>query len=206
MNTLHFASLTLSVAMLLSFTGCASAPLVDCEGGQCAAPVPASRTPIVVEDAETTRTDVAPTSDIKGETVAQFDLRRPTGARLPAIHNLQEALAKAKAEDKLLFIQYGREECSNCQKIWDLLGCGDVKLPDNMLYADVSCDDSDVRLFVESNYSINDAGIYLPYIFIVAPDGSQLDSSSGLYTPEFYRDMIKRAVETEAMPMPTVVE
>lgn len=160
-----------------------------CEDGSCVA-VPPMEPRVSCSSADQPKPYVTPANQ-----PAVYRFRRPSGKRLPGIHNLEEAVTKAKAENKFVFVQYGRELCSNCQKVWDLLACKDVKLPENMLYADVDCDDPDTVQFFTMNFSIDDASIWLPFIVVVAPDGSQLASCSGLHEPQFYRDMIENAVK-----------
>ncbi len=120
--------------------------------------------------------------------------------KLPGEHDLAKAMAKAKAEQNYLFIQYGRVNCTNCQKVWNMLGDGRIKLPENMQYADVSCDDPETRMTFEANFSVTDAGRYYPFIVIMGPDGSQLAFKSGLGTPEAYRDLIQQAIKDYETP------
>ncbi len=156
-----------------------------CPGGSCAAPIEPATGNCAARKPYVTPSDQP---DI-------YRLRRPSGKRLPGVHNLEEAVNTAKAENKFVFVQYGRELCSNCQKVWDILACKDVILPDNMIYADVNCDDPATVEFFSMNFTIDDSGIWLPYVVIVAPDGSQLASCSGLKTPEYYTTMISDAVK-----------
>ncbi len=122
--------------------------------------------------------------------------------KLPGEHDLALAMANAKAKGQFLFIQYGRENCTNCQKVWNLLGSGAVKLPENMAYADVSCDDPETRAVFEENFSITDAGRLYPFVVIMGPDGSQMAFKSGLGTPEFYAQLIDQAMKDYATPLP----
>ena len=122
--------------------------------------------------------------------------------KLPGEHDLAKAMARAKAEGKFLFIQYGRTNCTNCQKVWNLLGTGAVKLPDDFLYADVSCDDADTRSLFEATVSVTDDGYLYPYIAILGPDGYQLAFRSGLGTAEDYRALIEQARKDWATPLP----
>lgn len=122
--------------------------------------------------------------------------------KLPGEHDLEKAMARAKAEGKFLFIQYGRTNCTNCQKVWNLLGSGAVKLPEDFLYADVSCDDAATRMAFEATVSVTDDGYLYPYIAILGPDGYQLAFRSGLGTAEEYRAMIEQARKDWATPLP----
>ena len=129
------------------------------------------------------------------EGCVQLEVTKPKGE-----HDLAKALARARDEGKFLFIQYGRENCTNCQKVWNMLGDGRVVLPDDFLYADISCDDSEMRTLFELTVAVDDDGLFYPYVAILAPDGEQLAFKSGLGTPEGYRAMIRRAREDVATP------
>lgn len=122
--------------------------------------------------------------------------------KLPGEHDLNKAIEAAKAQGKFLFVQYGRTNCTNCQKVWNMLGDGRVKLPADMLYADVSCDDDETRMTFEATFSVTDDGYLYPYVVIMGPDGSQLAFKSGLGTPESYNAMIKQAKADYATPLP----
>ena len=122
--------------------------------------------------------------------------------KLPGEHDLAKAMEQAKAQGKFLFIQYGRTNCTNCQKVWNLLGSGAVKLPGNFLYADVSCDDEATRMVFEETISVTDDGYLYPYVAILGPDGYQLSFRSGLGTAEEYRAMIEQAQKDYATPQP----
>ena len=115
-------------------------------------------------------------------------------------HDLTKAISNAKREKKFLFIQYGRENCTNCQKVWNMLGKKEIKLPPNMLYADTSCDDEETRAEFDPTFSIEDEGRLYPYIVIMGPDGSQLAFRSGLGTPDEYNTMIQKAISDYSLP------
>lgn len=127
----------------------------------------------------------------------QLEVKKPKGE-----HDLEKAMARAKKEKKFLFVQYGRENCTNCQKVWNMLGDGRVTLPKDFIYADTSCDDEETRGAFEATFSVEDDGMLYPYIVIMGPDGSQLAFRSGLGTPECYNAMIKKAREDFAIPQP----
>lgn len=127
----------------------------------------------------------------------QLKVRKPKGE-----HDLSKAMETAKRERKFLFVQYGRENCTNCQKVWNMLGDGRISLPKDFVYADVSCDDEETRGAFEAVFSVEDDGMFYPYIVIMGPDGSQLAFRSGLGTSEQYNAMIKKAREDFALPQP----
>lgn len=181
------AFLLSTTASLLIAAGCTTIDSPQCQSGSCAAPTPIEPVRASCSSANKPYVTPADQPDI-------YRLRRPSGKRLPGIHNLEEAVNTAKAENKFVFVQYGRELCSNCQKVWDILACKDVVLPDNMIYADVDCDDAATIEFFAMNFTIDDSAFWLPYVVIVAPDGSQLASCSGLKTPDFYTTLIADAI------------
>lgn len=118
----------------------------------------------------------------------QIKVTKPKGE-----HDLQKAMATAKAQQKFLLIQYGRENCTNCQKVWNMLGNGSIPLPDDFLYADISVDDPESRAIFEETFSVTDDGRYYPFLVVMGPDGSQLAFRSGLGTPDEYNAMMRTA-------------
>lgn len=124
----------------------------------------------------------------------QLNVKKPVGD-----HDLQRAMNNAMAEKKFLLIQYGRDNCTNCQKVWNMLGDGRVTIPQDYLYADVSVDDPETRTLFEATFSVTDDGRYYPFLVIMGPDGSQLAFRSGLGTPEEYNTMLKQAREDYAI-------
>jgi hypothetical protein len=130
----------------------------------------------------------APSTVPAGATCLQLKVTKPRGE-----HDLLKAMNNAKAKGKFLLIQYGRENCTNCQKVWNMLGDGSVKIPEDYLYADVSVDDPETRAIFEETFSITDDGRYFPFLVVMGPDGSQLAFRSGLGTPEAYNTMMKTA-------------
>lgn len=127
----------------------------------------------------------------------QIVVKKPKGE-----HDLAKAMARAKAEQKFLLIQYGRENCTNCQKVWNMLGSGAVKLPEDFLYADVSVDDAETRAVFEETFFVEDDGRYYPFLVVMGPDGSQLAFRSGLGTPEIYNALLRKAREDYATSAP----
>ncbi|MEG1479507.1 MAG: hypothetical protein RSD41_00660 [Kiritimatiellia bacterium] len=150
-----------------------------------------------VLSAEETPKAFAPSTVPAREGCVQLKVVKPKGE-----HDLQKALRKAKEQKKFLFIQYGRENCTLCQRMWNMLGDGSIKLPADFSYADVSCDDSDTQTYFYENFVMDDAGLYYPYIVIVDPDGRQIGSCSGGQTADAVNALIKKAREDFAIPQP----
>lgn len=129
----------------------------------------------------------APSQVPTPEGCLQLEVKKPKGE-----HDLAKAMAQAKKENKFLFIQLGRENCTNCQKVWNMLGSGKVKL-DGMIYADASCDDPETLAQFQETFSVTDDGRYYPFLVVMGPDGSQMAFRSGLPTPEEINAMIEKA-------------
>ena len=123
-----------------------------------------------------------------GPLCEQLTVTKPRGE-----HDLKKAMENAKAQNKFLLIQYGRENCTNCQKVWNMLGNGSIPLPNDYLYADVSVDDPETRAIFEETFSVTDEGRYFPFLVVMGPDGSQLAFRSGLGTPDDYNAMMRTA-------------
>lgn len=124
----------------------------------------------------------------------QLEVKKPVGE-----HDLKKAMKIAMQEEKFLLIQYGRENCTNCQKVWNMLGDGCITIPINFLYADVSVDDPETRMIFEATFSVSDDGRYYPFLVVMGPDGSQMAFRSGLGTAEEYNAMIQKAQEDYAL-------
>lgn len=108
------------------------------------------------------------------------------------ITDINTALDKAKAENKMLFLQYGREACGNCQALKGYIQKRDVRLPESkFVYADVSCDDSATTQAFRARFKVE--GSTLPFVVVAAPDGTQLSSRTGYGTARDYEDLIRDA-------------
>jgi thioredoxin-related protein len=109
-----------------------------------------------------------------------------------AVTNVATALEKAKSENKMLFLQYGREACGNCQTLKGYIKKNDVRLSESkFVYADVNCDDSATSQAFRSKFKVE--GSTLPFVVVAGPDGTQLASRTGYGTARDYEDMIRDA-------------
>jgi len=109
-----------------------------------------------------------------------------------AVNDLDAALAKAKAEHKMLFVQYGREACGNCQALKKMISEKDVKLAESkFVYADVNCDDDATRKSFRAKFKVE--GKTLPFVVIADAGGTQLAARSGYGSAEQFDDLIKAA-------------
>lgn len=162
-----------------------------------------------IADYEGTPTPAAKTSQtFSDKPFAESAVPTPEGCEQIAVkkrrgeHDLDKAIEDAKKQGKFLLVQMGRTNCTNCQKVWNMIGDGRVKIPDDFLYADVSCDDEATLASFFATFSVTDSGRLYPYIVIMAPDGSQMEFRSGLGTPEEYNAMIEKSRADYAAPAP----
>lgn len=113
------------------------------------------------------------------------------------ITNLDAALAKAKAENKLLFLEMGREDCENCQALREMVAKQKVKLPESaFVYADVNIDDPAMRKAFVRKFKV--IGNILPFVVVAGPDGRQLGARAGSGTAEEYGALIEKARQKAA--------
>jgi thioredoxin-related protein len=109
-----------------------------------------------------------------------------------AVTDIKAALDQAKAENKMLFLQYGREACGNCQALKAMIKSKKVQLSDSkFVYADVNCDDSATKKVFASHFKVS--GNTLPFVVIASPDGKQLASHGGYGTEAEFNKLIKEA-------------
>ena len=107
-------------------------------------------------------------------------------------NDLDQAIAKAKANGKMAFIIFGREACGNCQHLKKLIKEGAVNLRVNQyVIADINCDDRKQSDSFYKRYSVS--GDYLPFVVITKPDGTMLVSRSGYGETADYQKLIKEA-------------
>ena len=113
-------------------------------------------------------------------------------AAAPKITDVNEALSKGEADKKMVFIQYGREACGNCQALKAMIKGGKVHLsPSKFVYADVNCDDAATSKAFGSKFKVS--GNTLPFVVIAGPDGKQLAARTGGGRAQDFEKLIKDA-------------
>ena len=109
-----------------------------------------------------------------------------------AVTDLDKALDQAKAEKKLLFIQYGREACGNCQALRGYVAKNDVRLPkDKFVYVDLNCDDKTTSAAFRKHFKVD--GSTLPFVVVADAEGRQLGGRSGFGSAAEYKKFIQQA-------------
>jgi thioredoxin-related protein len=106
--------------------------------------------------------------------------------------DINAGLAQAKTENKLVFIQYGREKCGNCQALKGYIKSRSVRLSESKyVYVDANCDDSATSGVFRSKFKVE--GSTLPFVVVASADGTQLAARTGYGTPDEYEDLLKEA-------------
>ena len=109
-----------------------------------------------------------------------------------AVTDLDKALEQAKTEKKLLFIQYGREACGNCQALRSYVAKNEVRLPkDKFVYADVSCDDKTTSAAFRKHFKVE--GSTLPFVVVADAEGRQLAGRTGYGTAAEFKKFLQQA-------------
>ncbi len=124
-----------------------------------------------------------------------------------AATDLAQAMQTAKTEQKLLFVQLGREACGNCQALRRLIVARDVKLPSKeFVYADINIDDPKQRAVYGAAFKVE--GNMLPFVVIADAEGKQLASRSGFGNADDFETLIRdarRLVPKQEKPAQTAV-
>jgi thioredoxin-related protein len=106
--------------------------------------------------------------------------------------DIDAGLAQAKTENKLVFVQYGREACGNCQVLKGYIKDRSLRLSESKyVYVDANCDDSSTSKAFRSKFKVE--GKTLPFVVVAAPDGTQLAARTGYGTVNEYEDLLKEA-------------
>lgn len=109
-----------------------------------------------------------------------------------AVTDLDKALEQAKTEKKMLFIQFGREKCGNCQALRAYVAKNEVKLPkDKFVYVDLNCDDAATSSAFRKQFKVD--GSTLPFVVVADATGKQLAGRSGFGTPAEYKKFLSQA-------------
>lgn len=106
--------------------------------------------------------------------------------------SLDLARAKAKAEGKMLFVEYGWDKCGNCKNFRRLLANNQVMVPESeFVMVNVHPREGSDRTKFTEYFGIKQ-GVY-PRIVITSPDGQILGSRFGYGAAKQYNDLISEA-------------
>ena len=115
-------------------------------------------------------------------------------AAAPKITDVNEALSKAQTENKMVFMQYGREACGNCQATKKMVREGKIPVTaDAFVAADLNIDDQRVQASFMQKYQKEKFGNTLPFVVITDSHGKALASSGGYKAPEAWSALIEEA-------------
>ncbi len=108
------------------------------------------------------------------------------------ITDLKSALETAQGQGKMLFVQYGREACGNCQALKGMIEKRQVRLSESkFVYADVNCDDATTSALFREKFKVE--GSTLPFVVVAAPDGTQLAARTGYGNAKDFEDLLRDA-------------
>lgn len=108
------------------------------------------------------------------------------------ITDLNTALETAQGQEKMLFVQYGREACGNCQALKDMIAKRQLRLSESKyVYADVNCDDAKTSALFREKFKVE--GSTLPFVVVAAADGTQLAARTGYGTSKDFEDLLRDA-------------
>ena len=108
------------------------------------------------------------------------------------ITDLKSALETAQGQGKMLFVQYGREACGNCQALKGMIASREVQLSESKyVYADVNCDDAKTSALFRKQFKVE--GSTLPFVVVAASDGTQLAARSGYGSADEYASLLRDA-------------
>ena len=117
-----------------------------------------------------------------------------TGPQSTGNNPVTVALAKARAENKLLFIMESRDGCGNCRNLRDMIKSGQLSLPaDQFIFADVDCDDEATAALFTKHFNVE--GSILPFVAIAAPNGRTLARHSNGGSLEDYKAFVANALK-----------
>ena len=115
-------------------------------------------------------------------------------AEAPTFADLDKSMAAASKQGKLLFVQYGRTACGNCQALRGYVSSGKLDLPTNQfVYADVNCDDRKTIQSFGKHFKVE--GNMLPFVVIADSNGRQLAARVGFGQPGDFEELIKEAMK-----------
>lgn len=118
------------------------------------------------------------------------------GGTLRWYESMAEAKDVARAENKMLFIEFGRELCSQCKSLVEaVVPRPDVAplLRENFVAVASDCDDPEDEVAALAG-QLEDA-MMLPFVLFADADGRFLDGYSGVVTPPYLIKTMKRLVE-----------
>lgn len=109
-----------------------------------------------------------------------------------------DALAQAKAEDKIVFIEMGRELCSQCRTLVQaIVPMDSVKRVLNDKYVALAADaDAPEHQVIDLAMENMADAMMLPFVMFVDGDGKYLAGSHGAVAPETFLQTIEGLVAT----------
>ena len=121
-----------------------------------------------------------------------FTVADASAKNLVPITDLNQALATARTEQKLLFVKYGSRSCRYCRSLDHWMKSQEIKINEAVfIYADINSDHSMRNQLFHERFKVD--GSNLPYVIIASPEGKQIAARSGSGSKRNYRNFISDA-------------
>lgn len=105
----------------------------------------------------------------------------------------EDAAARARDEGKLVFVEMGRELCSNCRSLVEVV-CRqpgvEALLTERFVPLASDCDDPEPQVLEMAMASLAGATM-LPFVLFADPDGNVLGSHSGAVDPASFQEALE---------------
>lgn len=108
-----------------------------------------------------------------------------------SITTVDEAIELAKKENKMVFIQVGREACGNCQALKKAIKSGQYRLSNKFIHVELSCDDAKVMGEFRKRFKVD--GGTLPFVAITDGEGNDLANGGGFLSKQQFDDLLEKA-------------
>jgi thioredoxin-related protein len=118
-----------------------------------------------------------------------------------------QALEKAKSEQKMMFVFYGRQSCGICQATKAMIKSHDIRLsPSKYVMLDLNCDDPKTSAEFNKRYKGEKFGKTLPFVVVADSNGAPLASGSGYKDAREWDKILKAAQKKTATPAATAAD
>lgn len=106
--------------------------------------------------------------------------------------SVDQAVALARKENKLVFIQVGRKNCGNCRALKAEIQADRYHLPSaDFVHVELDCDSPVVMRDFTQRFKVQ--GSTLPFVVISDGKGKALANSSGFVSKEKFDELVKTA-------------
>jgi len=112
--------------------------------------------------------------------------------------SFDEALRQAKEGGKLVFVEFGRANCKNCEELKGMIRSGQVALPPSkFVLAFLDCDVKENSKLIDERFKIG--AHKLPFAVVTDAEGSLLGVKTGFSTAKGYMEFVSEAERAAAL-------